>query len=380
VGETKLSTSSRALLTVAAIVLVFAGLKWAEPLIVPLLVAACVAASISPIVHFSSRRGLPTYAGVTLAIVLALAGLVAFGGLAALAASDLGTSLPRLERALTGVKLDLAGWLAQNRLARLAPMVMSFDPAKLTEQVVAGAVMKVPDALSSFGMVLFVAVFILLEATTFEGKLSRAFNWRPDRFVAVRETIGEVQKYLLVKTWLSAGMGVLCGAWCAVMGLDYPVLWGLVTFALNYIPVFGALLAILGPLGMALLERGPGPALGIAVGLLVIHNVIANVVEPKVLGHALGLSALVVTLSIIVWGFVLGPVGAILSVPITMVIKIALANTENLRWAAVLLGPGDGREEERYVEARRRSRISTLPRVPSTEPSVPHHELPLRSR
>src|SRR5262245_28598824 len=125
VADLKIGAGLRALLTGASIVLLVAGLKSAEALIVPLLAAACVAASISPIVHFLSRRGLPTFAGVTLAIVLALAGLVAFGALASLAASDVGSSLPRLERGLITLKLDVIGWLAQHRLGRLTPMVMS---------------------------------------------------------------------------------------------------------------------------------------------------------------------------------------------------------------------------------------------------------------
>jgi AI-2 transport protein TqsA len=97
----------------------------------------------------------------------------------------------------------------------------------------------------------------------------------------------------------------------------------------------------------------------------VIHNIIGNVIEPKVLGRALGLSPLVVMLSIVFWGWLLGPVGALLSVPLTMVVKIVLANTEDLRWAAVLLGPGDGREEAEYAEERRRSRSIPAVRAPA---------------
>jgi AI-2 transport protein TqsA len=353
------------MIVMAALVIVAAGLKWAEPMLVPLLVAACVAASTAPIVHWMRRARFPTSLAVTFTILLVLAAIVGFGALTAVAASDLTESLPRLERTLAAFKQEAAAWLAENRLARFAPMVMRFDPGKLSENSVASAVAEVPAAVSSFGIVLFVAIFILLEAATFNGKLAYALHWRPHRLLAARSTVEEVQKYLLVKTWISAAMGVFCGGWCALLGVENPVLWGLVTFALNFIPVFGSLLATIGPTAIALLELGTPAALGVLVGLFVIHNIIGNVIEPKVLGRALGLSPLVVMLSIVIWGWLLGPVGALLSVPLTMVVKIIMANTEDLRWAAVLLGPGDGREEAEYAEERRRSRSMPAMRAPA---------------
>ena len=351
--ELKFGVGSKALVTIAALFVVAVGMKWAESLIVPLLVAAFVAASTAPIVRWMCKARVPTFVAVTGTIFVVLLGLSAFAALTSMAASDLAASLPRLEQSLAETKRDAADWLAGQRLARFAPMVMRIDPGELSERFVASLVMSVPDAASSFGVVIFLAVFLLLEAATLQSKLRRAFNWQSERFAAVRNAMDEIQKYLLVKTWLSALMGVLCGVFCALMGVDNPVLWGLVTFALNYVPVFGALIATLGPVGMAALELGAGRALLVLAGLLVIHNVIANVVEPKVFGRTLGLSPLVVVLAIVTWGWILGPVGALLSVPLTMVMKIVLLHVDDLEWLAILLGTGDGRETARYVETRR---------------------------
>ena len=379
-ADLKLGVGLKAIFVLAATVIVLAGLKWGEALIVPLLVAACVAAATAPIVDWLRRRGLPTFVAVTLTIFLVLGGLVGFRALVAVAASDLSNSLPRLERSLFDAKHDLVAWLTQNRLSRVAPMVMSFDPGKLTEHLLAGAVMAVPNALSSFGVVLFIVIFILLEAATFRTKLSIALHWQAERFGDVRNPFG-IQKYLLVKTWISAGMGVLCGTWCVVLGLDNAVLWGLVTFLLNFIPVFGPIIATIGPVVTAFLQLGAVPAIAILAGLLLVHNLLGNLVKPKVLGRALGLSPLVITLAMVVWGWLLGPIGALLSVPLTMVVKIVFANTDDLRWAAVLLGPGEGREEQEYAEQRRKTRLSRSlpggarslvePSAPATAPAPP---------
>jgi predicted PurR-regulated permease PerM len=351
--ELRLGVGSKALVTIAALFVVAVGMKWAESLIVPLLVAAFVAASTAPIVRWLCKAGVPTFLAVTGTILVLLLGLSAFAALTSIAASDLASSLPRLEQSMAATKRDVADWLAGQRLSRFAPMVMRVDPGELSERVIASLVLSVPDAASSFGVVLFLAVFLLLEAATLQSKLARAFNWQSERFTAVRNAIDEIQKYLLAKTWLSAMMGVLCGAYCALLGVDNPVLWGLVTFALNYVPVFGAFIATIGPVGMAALELGAGRALIVLAGLLVIHNVIGNVVEPKVFGRTLGLSPLVVVLAIVTWGWILGPVGALLSVPLTMVLKIVLSHVDDLKWLAILLGAGDGRETERYVQTRR---------------------------
>ncbi len=136
---------------------------------------------------------------------------------------------------------------------------------------------------------------------------------------------------------------------------------------LNFIPNIGGIISAVPPLVVALLQYGPARALGILAGLLFIHNIIGNLLEPKIMGRALGLSALVVLLSVIIWGWLLGPVGALLSVPLTMLIKLLCANTEDLRWVAVLLGSGDGSAEQAYIsereKTRQRARLTPPPQV-----------------
>ena len=137
---------------------------------------------------------------------------------------------------------------------------------------------------------------------------------------------------------ISLATGVLVAAWLRIVGVDYALLWGLLAFLLNYIPSIGSFIAAVPAVMLAFLQLGPGDGIVTAIGYLVINTVIGNFIEPRVMGEGMGLSTLVVFLSLIFWGWVLGPVGMLLSVPLTMIMKIALEASDETRWIAVLLG------------------------------------------
>jgi AI-2 transport protein TqsA len=366
--------ASRAFLLLAAVVLVLAGLKLAGPVIVPLLLAACVAAATTPIVGFLERRGLPKAIAVTLTILTVLGSIVGFGLVISVAATDFTQSLPALERELIRTKADFLYWLQAHRLGRLAPTVLSYDPSTWGARAVEAVVVGAAPLIGALGVVFFVVVFLLLEAATFREKLGYALGWREsDRIGEVRHIVNEVQRYLLIKTGLSAAVGVTCSSWCALMDLPNAILWGVLAFVLNFVPVFGSVIATIPPVLMALLYGGVSQGIAVLAGLFILHNLIGNYIEPKVMGRAAGLSALVVTVSIVVWGFIFGPVGALLSVPLTMIVKIVFANVEDTQWLAILLAPGTGREELKYIEELRRTRrtIGSPPSSRSATPSAP---------
>ena len=149
--------------------------------------------------------------------------------------------------------------------------------------------------------------------------------------------VKQVQRYLAIKTLISVATGICVGLWVSLLGLGFPLLWGLVAAIFNYIPNLGSILAAIPPVLFAIVQFGPGHAAVVAIGYLVINVVFANFLEPYLMGRRLGLSTLVVFLSLVFWGWVWGPVGMLLSVPLTVIIKIALENTEDFRWLAVML-------------------------------------------
>jgi predicted PurR-regulated permease PerM len=146
-----------------------------------------------------------------------------------------------------------------------------------------------------------------------------------------------VQRYLAVKTTVSLVTGAAIAIWTGLVGLDFALVWGLLAFLLNYIPTIGSIIAAAPAVLLATVQLGLGPALLVGVGFLVVNTVLGNIVEPALMGRAVGLSTLVVFTSLVFWGWVWGPVGMLLSVPLTMIVKIFLENSDELRWIAVLL-------------------------------------------
>jgi predicted PurR-regulated permease PerM len=133
--------------------------------------------------------------------------------------------------------------------------------------------------------------------------------------------------------------GLLVGLWTLAVGLDFALFWGLSAFLLNYVPTIGSLVAAVPAIALALVQLGPGAAMLTATGYLVINIGIGNLIEPAVMGKRLDVSPLIVLLSLLFWGWVWGPIGMLLSLPLTMVLKIVFENTPDLAWIAVLMGP-----------------------------------------
>ena len=193
--------------------------------------------------------------------------------------------------------------------------------------------------LSNAFLVFLTVVFILFEAAGFSAKMKLAFGSGQDPFGHLGRISAQIQAYLVAKATVSAATGFLIGIWVAVMGLDFPLLWGVLAFIFNFIPTLGSIFAAIPAVLLALVQPGLGlgSAALIAAGYLAVNVAFGNVIEPLLLGRRLGLSTLVVFVSLVFWGWVWGPVGMLFSVPLTMVVKIALENTADLRWLAVML-------------------------------------------
>jgi predicted PurR-regulated permease PerM len=192
--------------------------------------------------------------------------------------------------------------------------------------------------LSNAFLILLTVVFILLEASGFPAKLAAAFGPEGKVFQDLELFIDKINRYMVVKTWMSLGTGVLLALWLAILGVDYPLLWGLLAFLFNYVPNIGSIIAAVPALLLALVQLGGASALLAAGGYVAVNLVLGNVLEPRLLGRGLGLSTLVVFLSLVFWGWVLGPVGMLLSVPLTMTVMIGLRSSPETAWLGTLLG------------------------------------------
>jgi len=211
------------------------------------------------------------------------------------------------------------------------------------------AVARVAGFLTNTFLVLLIMAFILGEAMVFPFKFRAIVGPRVGERRRVTQVVTndrrrmtkivrEVQEYLGIKTVVSLATGLAIGLLAWMLGLDFPVLLGLIGFVLNYIPTVGSILAALPALFLSLVVVGTFlNFILVGVGYGAINLVFGNIIEPTLMGRRLGLSTLVVILSLLFWFWVWGPVGALLAVPLTMVVKIGLENTTDLRWVAILL-------------------------------------------
>jgi predicted PurR-regulated permease PerM len=190
----------------------------------------------------------------------------------------------------------------------------------------------------SDGLVIgFTLIFMLLEAAELPRKL-RAISGGTDSMATRFESVQHsVRRYVSIKSRICLVNGILVALWVWWMGVDFPLLWGLLAFLFNYIPNIGSFIAAIPAVVLALIQYGWGAAASVGAGYIVIDMVLGSIIEPRIMGRGLGLSPLVVFVSLIFWGWVLGPVGMLFSVPLTMLVKIALDHSEDLRWVGVLL-------------------------------------------
>jgi predicted PurR-regulated permease PerM len=237
--------------------------------------------------------------------------------------------IARLDKATENMSEDAA--------AAVKDLFNVFDPAKAM-RLAAGLLDSVGSALTNAALITFMLVFMLLEVTGFQKKLQVALPSSWDVMDYISRVAHSVKRYLAIKTVISLATGLTAGLLVGIMRIDFAILWGLLAFLLNYIPSVGSILAAIPPVILALIQYGPGAALVVALGYMVINAVFGNLIEPRLAGRGVGLSPLVVFLSLVFWGWVLGPVGMLLSVPLTASIKIILESGESTRWAAVLLG------------------------------------------
>jgi predicted PurR-regulated permease PerM len=323
----------------AAVVIVVGGLKLGQPVLLPFALALFLAVMSLPMIFWLQMRQVPVAISILITVLLTVGvfGLIVL--LASQSVAELQPQLPRYSASLSRLFdswLERGGAFFQVDLREYVTPDL-FDPGRVFDFLGATAT-RIAGFLSSAFVVFLILAFMLGEATVFPFKVRAILGRRAGDGRRMTKIIREVQEYLVIKTLVSLTTGLLIGLWAWILGLDFPVLLGLGGFVLNYIPTVGSILAAIPALLLSLVLVGTWThAALVALGYLVINTIFGNIIEPQLMGRRLGLSTLVVILSLLFWAWLWGPVGALLSVPLTMAVKIMLENTEDLRWAAVLL-------------------------------------------
>jgi predicted PurR-regulated permease PerM len=325
------------LLAAASFVVLVAGLKAAVHLLLPLMMGFFLAILGLPLVAWLRDRGLPRWLAVVLTILATLGALTALLGLLTGSVAEFTARVPLYKDRLAGVVQGLQQWL-QGHGVRKAEWFSEEDiQLGAVVDLVATTFKGVAAVFSNVILVLLTMTFVLAEEAGFQAKLELALSSHRDYLGRAGKIRADVQRYLGVKTLMGLLTGALVGLCVGLLGLDFPLLWGMLAFLMHYIPNLGAFLAAIPAMLLALVQLGPGGAGLVGLAFVVIHMAVGNLLEPVLMGRRLGLSVLVVFLSLVFWGWVWGPVGMFLSVPITMIFKITLENSQRWRWVAVLL-------------------------------------------
>ncbi len=334
----KRAAKAPAVLILAGFIIVVAGMKAASSILVPFFMAVFIAVICAPPLFWLQRKGVPKL--LALALILAailLVGLL-FGILIGPSLNDFLKSLPDYQERLSTHIATLTSWLREKGVNIPAGEVpLTFHPGWVMS-LAGGIFSALSSVLANAFLILLTVVFILLEAADLPKKLQVVLK-NPERSLSTIEKFSRnAKRYLVIKTLISATVGLVIWLWLLILGVDYPVLWGTLSFLLNYVPNIGAIIAALPVALLALVQLGVGSALLTILGFAVVHIVVGNIIEPKLTGKGLSLSTLVVFLSLVFWGWVLGPIGMILSVPMTSLVTIALESYEKTRGLAFMLG------------------------------------------
>jgi len=327
-----------AVLTITGIVIILGAARHAQAIVVPFLLSMFIAILASAPFGWLRKRAVPAPAA-------ALAVLTSVALSLLLLAALLGSTVDEFSAALPGYQARLQE-LTSGAVAWLAGQGVDMTDTGLTEVLDPRAAMGFANTLvlglggvlSNAFLIMFTVLFILLEASSFPAKLqSMQREGSAETASRLAAIVDSTKAYIAVKTMTSLATGILVGVGVALVGLDFAVLWGFLAFVLNFIPSIGSIVAAVPAVLLSLLQLGPLPTLFVVLVYLAANGLIGSALEPAVMGRRVGLSTLVVFLSLVFWGWLLGPVGMILSVPLTMCVKFAAQASDETRWLGVLL-------------------------------------------
>jgi predicted PurR-regulated permease PerM len=312
------------LLASACVIVIVAGMRAASAIIVPFLLSIFIAVICSPPLFWMRRKGIPN----TLAVIVTLIGVTIIGSLLVVlvgtSLTGFSSSLPFYQERLTVKTATLVSWLRGLGFEVSSEVLGEyFDPGRIM-RMVANTLTGLRGLLTNVFLIVLTVLFILLEASGFYEKLQAALKKPKESIAGLNKFIEGLNRYLALKTLISIVTGLAIWLWLAIVGVDYPALWGLLAFLLNYVPNIGSIIAAVPAVLLALIQLGTSSALLTCLGYAAVNIIVGNLIEPRVMGARLGLSTLVVFLSLVFWGWVLGPVGMLLSIPLTMIVRIAL--------------------------------------------------------
>jgi len=341
------------LMVLICCILAGAVLKIASSVILPFTISVLLAFVMYPLIKGLDKLHFPRFLSIFLIVILMAAGLYGFGMVLFSSGRVILAQYPKYESRFTEIYVwaarlfelpydeSLSFWesLWGQPGIRLWVRGFTFSFSGLFIKFLQNAVL----------VVIFV-VFILLEASYFKEKLEVAFEGRSDRINRMgHDLMSQVTRYLTAKFFISLANGLIFAFSFHMVGLEFAIVWGVVQFLLNFIPTLGSIVAGVGISLFALIQFWPNPApiIAVVIIILVVNMILCNLLDPKIIGDHVGISPMMVMLSLLLWGWIWGFAGMVLAVPMTVIIKIVCENIPIMEPVSILIG------SRRSVQARK---------------------------
>ena len=335
--QSKNNTIYKTILTLSGLIIIFAGLKTADKIIVPFFLSMFLALLSFPLLKYFQSKKINTPFSVSLVLITIVSISLSIAALIGTSLNSFRKSLPTYKEKLTSEIDSIVLTFERYNIDIDSTFLYEYVDPNFIIQSVANTLSAFGNVLTNYFLILFIVMFTLLEAAGFSNKIKLAFK-NSDKSITNFHTFSEnMNKYLTIKTIVSFITGILIYLSLMALGIDHAVMWGLVAFFLNYIPNIGSIIASIPAIIIAFIQFNALYAIIVAIIYLLVNVVMGSIIEPKYLGKELGLSTLIIFLSLIFWGWLLGPVGMLLSVPLTMIMKIALESNDDTKWIAILL-------------------------------------------
>ena len=328
------------LLGAGGLVLLVAGLRNASNILNPFLLALVFVFTFSPALGWLQKKGVPTWLALLITIMGVFFGVFVLITFVVVAIDELIVTIPSYSSNAGDQQLNIQSWLADQGID-VKSVMDSLSIEKLFG-LFAGLAAEVARTLGGAFFMLFILAFMLFDSVGLSKKMAGIATLPEHPFVQRFIRFGDdIRGYVVVLTWINFLVGAANALFLALLGVDFPILWGLLAWFMGYIPSVGFWLAMIPPFLLAFAEFGLSKALLVLIGYVLINGSIQNIVQPKLMGDRLNLSPLAIVSSLFIWTWVLGPLGALLAVPMTMAVqKLILAPYDGSRWLAELMGAG----------------------------------------
>lgn len=335
-----MSSEKSILYVVASIVIIIAGMKASSEVLVPFILSIFITLLLVPILNYLTRHGVSRSMAFSMLTITTLISLILTTGVLSSYLADLASNSAYLQIKFTQSiqkGLDFINSYGFNiQYEFISKFLHSEDIFNFLIDIIKSVSTLLSDSITIF----FIVIFMLLESFYFEQKLSLIIKDDKKFVHELKLFIKKIKEYFTIKAKTSLLTGVLITLALYILDVKYFILWGVRGFFLNFVPVIGSIIAAIPPILITLAEQSFGDVLIVALIFIAINTIVGNIIEPKIMGKGLGLSEIVVFISLLFWGWIFGKIGMFLAVPLTIIVKFALEIKESTRWIAILLSDG----------------------------------------